>query len=522
MLGRGGMGSVWEAYHIALETEIAIKFLDPSLSNRTDIRSRFAQEATAAARIKSPHVVSILDYGFTEDGRGFIAMELLKGEDLAQRIDRLGGLTPPETAEIVVQACRGLAKAHASNIVHRDLKPENLFVVEDDDGVLVKILDFGIAKAVGLSGSTHKTDTGQILGTPLYMSPEQALGRPIDSRSDLYSLAVVAYRCLAGRPPFVCDAVGELIVAVSTLVPPPPSAFNVTLPASLDAWFAGMLLKDPNARSCQTARDLADSFEAACRSLQSERASSASARAPANAYTPTVPETPSDGMSAQGAQRTEAGVSAGVRPAILPGSTVPTPDTLRSERAPRGRIVGTGIALLGAAGVLALTLRSGPGAPAPEPPVEAAPTQAPSPHAAAPIPDVSLRVSAHPPNARLLLDGAPLPGNPHVGARPPDRLQHVLRAEAPGHEPEERTLLLDRSVQLDLVLKPLPAAAPEKPAAPTPPAAAAARPRAPAGRPALPVSAAPAAAPPAAPTPTPPPATPKSPFEIDRTDPWKH
>ena len=223
MLGRGGMGSVWEAYHLALETEIAIKFLDPQLSNRTDIRSRFAQEATAAARIKSPHVVGILDYGFTEDGRGFIAMELLKGEDLAQRIDRLGGLTPPEAAEVVVQACRGLAKAHQSGIVHRDLKPENLFVVEDDDGVLVKILDFGIAKAVGISsGSAHKTDTGQILGTPLYMSPEQALGRPIDSRSDLYSLTVVAYRALAGRPPFVCEAVGELIVAVSTLVAPAP------------------------------------------------------------------------------------------------------------------------------------------------------------------------------------------------------------------------------------------------------------------------------------------------------------
>ena len=264
LLGQGGMGTVWQARHLSLETQIAIKFLNSDLSRRHDIIARFAREATSAARIRSPHVVSILDSGFTDDGLGFIAMELLRGDDLGRRLARFGTLTVGETALLVTQVARGLAKAHSVNVVHRDLKPENIFIVDEDDAFIVKILDFGIAKSIGTEASTHKTDTGQLLGTPLYMSPEQALGRALDSRSDLYSLAVVAYRCLAGRPPFTYPAVGELIVAVSTREPPPPSEFNPELSPAIDAWFAGALAKDPNARTCQTAQELSESFNRAC------------------------------------------------------------------------------------------------------------------------------------------------------------------------------------------------------------------------------------------------------------------
>jgi eukaryotic-like serine/threonine-protein kinase len=263
-LGRGGMGTVWEARHLSLETQIAIKFLNEDLSRRQDVLARFAREATSAARIRSPHVVSILDSGFTEDGQGFIAMELLHGEDLSRRLSRDGKLTLGETALLVTQVSRGLAKAHAVGVVHRDLKPENIFVINEDEVFAIKILDFGIAKSVDSASATHKTDTGQLLGTPLYMSPEQALGRPLDSRSDLYSLAVLAYRCLTGRPPFTYPAVGELIVAVSTHPPPPPSQFNSALPASIDDWFAGALAKDPSQRICQNAAEVADSFRQAC------------------------------------------------------------------------------------------------------------------------------------------------------------------------------------------------------------------------------------------------------------------
>ena len=265
LLGRGGMGTVWEAHHLSLQTQIAIKFLNADLSRRHDVLARFAREATSAARIRSAHVVSILDSGFTDDGHGFIAMELLRGEDLGRRLARFGKLTTSETAALVTQIARGLTKAHAVSVVHRDLKPENIFIVDEDDAAFsVKILDFGIAKSIGPEASTHKTDTGQLLGTPLYMSPEQALGRSIDSRSDLYSLAVVAYRCLTGRLPFMFGAVGELIVAVSTHAPPAPSEFNAELTAAIDDWFAGMLVKDPARRSCQTANELAESFNRAC------------------------------------------------------------------------------------------------------------------------------------------------------------------------------------------------------------------------------------------------------------------
>jgi serine/threonine-protein kinase len=258
------MGTVWEARHLSLETQIAIKFLNSDLSRRHDVLARFAREATSAARINSPYVVGILDSGFTDDGHGFIAMELLRGEDLGRRLARLGTLTLNETAALVTQVARGLAKAHAVGVVHRDLKPENIFVVEEDEALTVKILDFGIAKSIGPEAATHKTDTGQLLGTPLYMSPEQALGRPLDSRSDLYSLAVVAYRCLTGRPPFTHNAVGELIVAVSTHAPPPPSDFNPELSPEIDSWFASALAKDPNARICQKASEVGESFGQAC------------------------------------------------------------------------------------------------------------------------------------------------------------------------------------------------------------------------------------------------------------------
>jgi eukaryotic-like serine/threonine-protein kinase len=259
------MGTVWEAHHLSLDTSIAIKFLNTELSHRPDIRSRFAREATSAARIRSPHVVGVLDSGFTEQGRAFIAMEFLRGEDLGRRLLRQPSLTLGETVTLVGHVCRGLAKAHAAGIVHRDLKPENLFMAEEEDEICVKILDFGIAKAIGPELATHKTDTGQLLGTPTYMSPEQALGRAIDSRSDLYSLAVVAYRCLAGRPPFVCAGAGELLVAVSTHTPRPPSRFNRALSPSIDRWFERALAHEPSARAWQHAADFGTAFEEACR-----------------------------------------------------------------------------------------------------------------------------------------------------------------------------------------------------------------------------------------------------------------
>ncbi len=269
LLGRGGMGSVWAAWHITLNIEVAIKFIDPQYVSSRDAWSRFSHEAMAAAKIRSPHVVSVLDFGTDEYQRPYLAMELLEGEELASLLEREPTLPVPMVVSILTQACKGLARAHREGVVHRDIKPDNLFLCheEDEEGFLLKILDFGIAKINdqnGLAMAAHRTGTGQVLGTPLYMSPEQAYGnRPVDHRSDLYSLAVVAYRSLTGRVPFHSDGVGELIVAITTHAATPPSHLRAGLPAGIDAWFARALAKEPEHRF-RSAREMATSFATAC------------------------------------------------------------------------------------------------------------------------------------------------------------------------------------------------------------------------------------------------------------------
>src|SRR5215472_5515412 len=175
LLGRGGMGSVWHATHLGLDVPCAVKFIEGEGAQVPEMQARFEREAKAAAQLRSPNVVQILDHGVCQ-GTPYIAMELLDGEDLAKRLVRVGRLPPHELLRIVVQVCRALTRAHAVGIVHRDLKPDNIFLVQDDDREIAKVLDFGIAKqnSTALEGSSTKT--GAMLGTPYYMSPEQAQG----------------------------------------------------------------------------------------------------------------------------------------------------------------------------------------------------------------------------------------------------------------------------------------------------------------------------------------------------------
>jgi serine/threonine-protein kinase len=265
-LGKGTMGSLWVAHHQTLDVDLALKFIDPDLLHRPDLRSRFAQEATAAARIRSHHVVSVLDFGEAEGSQPYIAMELLQGVSLAQRLEQDLRLSIADTARVLIHACKGLAKAHSHGIVHRDLKPENLFLTEDDeeDGFVLKILDFGVAKASSpTSGMLHRTITGQLVGTPLYMSPEQAVGHPSTPRSDLYSLASVAYRCLTGHPVFDVANIALLLVNLATREPAPLREHLPDAPEELEKWFVKALHKDPEERFA-SARELAEAFVGAC------------------------------------------------------------------------------------------------------------------------------------------------------------------------------------------------------------------------------------------------------------------
>jgi serine/threonine-protein kinase len=249
MIGRGGMGSVWRAFDQNLNTDCAIKFIEGEHANKNDAHTRFKREAQAAAQLRSPHIVQIFDHNIWE-GVPYLAMELLEGEDLGQRLDRLGRLPPADVAILMTQVCRALGKAHERGIIHRDLKPENVFLVRDDDREIAKVLDFGIAKHTsgGFDVATN-TKTGSVMGTPFYMSPEQAQGsKTLDATSDLWALAVIAFQCVTGRLPFESEALGDLFVKIIVSPIPMPSSVAPDVSPAFDAWWAKASNRDPSQR----------------------------------------------------------------------------------------------------------------------------------------------------------------------------------------------------------------------------------------------------------------------------------
>ncbi|HYP78067.1 MAG TPA: serine/threonine-protein kinase, partial [Polyangiaceae bacterium] len=246
-LGAGGMGSVWLAHDQSLDSQCAVKLVDPEKAADEEVRIRFEREAKAAAQIRGANVVDIFDHGVW-NGTPFIVMEYLEGEDLGARLDRVGALDAEQTYQIVSQVARALVRAHAAGIVHRDLKPENIFLVPGDDQEVAKVLDFGIAKHEQYSLAGKTTKTGSFMGTPYYMSPEQARGRTIDWRSDLWALGVIAYQCLNGRPPFESEALGELMGMIIYDPIPPINTSSSGLPDSLELWWQRAVARDRDLR----------------------------------------------------------------------------------------------------------------------------------------------------------------------------------------------------------------------------------------------------------------------------------
>ena len=259
LLGRGGMGSVWHASHLGLDIPCAVKFIEGEYAQLPEAQQRFEREAKAAAQLRSPHVVQILDHGVWQ-GTPYIAMELLDGEDLGKRLTRVGRLPSNELNTVITQVCRALTKAHGLNVVHRDLKPDNIFLVKDDDREIAKVLDFGIAKANTNALEGSNTKTGAMLGTPYYMSPEQAQGtKSVDYRSDLWSLAVIVFQAVTGRLPFESEALGDLLVKIIVNPIPVPSQVAADVPVAFDRWWAKAAARDP-AQRFQSAKELGDSL----------------------------------------------------------------------------------------------------------------------------------------------------------------------------------------------------------------------------------------------------------------------
>ncbi|HEY6079467.1 MAG TPA: serine/threonine-protein kinase [Polyangiaceae bacterium] len=257
-LGAGGMGSVWLATDLSLDSTCAIKLVDPDKVGNEEVKVRIQREARAAAQIRSANVVDVFDHGLWQD-MPYIVMEHLEGEDLGARLERQGRLDLRETYEIVAQVARALVRAHALGIVHRDLKPENIFLVPGDDHEVATVLDFGIAKLDQYSLRDKTTKTGSFMGTPYYMSPEQARGRNIDYRSDLWALGVIVFQCLTGRPPFESEALGDLLGMILYDPMPRITDRDPSLPPELEAFWERACNRDRELRF-QSAKELSDAL----------------------------------------------------------------------------------------------------------------------------------------------------------------------------------------------------------------------------------------------------------------------
>jgi serine/threonine protein kinase len=299
VLGRGGMGVVVAARHRELGEDVALKFLQPSLTDRPESYARFAREARTATRIKSEHVARVYDVG-TEGGTPFIVMECLTGEDLARVLQRRGPLPPAEAVDLLLQACEALAEAHKLGIVHRDLKPANLFLTTRPDGTpCVKVLDFGISKSTSLE-DVSVTASAAVVGSPLYMSPEQlASSRTADARSDVWALGVILYELVTGKRPFSGESFATISAAILRGSYPPPSELCPAVPEPLEQAIAETLARDIESRPSTVAAFAAriapcgsDAARVSCRRIERIAARATTSTPPGESHESTLAEGP--------------------------------------------------------------------------------------------------------------------------------------------------------------------------------------------------------------------------------------
>ncbi len=395
VLGTGGMGVVVAATHLQLDQKVALKFLLPEALASADLVTRFAREARAAAKIENEHVARVIDVGTLESGSPFMVMEYLEGKDLSWVIHERGALPLEEAAGFILQACEAIACAHAAGIIHRDLKPANLFLAERADREpIIKVLDFGISKVSAGSDDLSLTKTTSLVGSPLYMSPEQmATPRDVDFRCDIWALGVIFYELLSGATPFVSDSVTGIVAAILQAQPRPPSELRPDLPPDVTTIILRCLEKDPNRRFQnvnQLARELArfaprsgrSSVERIARVLGRSGETSATLiqtmPPPVSASSPRVP-TLTSAASPPAATRSVATGSAAW------GTTKDEAGTQKAHR--RGILVGGAAALalmaaMAAGGLIVLHLNRAPA----EAASAAPPTAIAATHAAAPEP----------------------------------------------------------------------------------------------------------------------------------------
>jgi eukaryotic-like serine/threonine-protein kinase len=377
-LGSGGMGTIWLAEHQLLGSRAAIKVLLPEMSEQRKIVQRFFDEARAATRIQDPGIVTVLDFGWHE-GQAYLVMEYLVGETVADRLKRVDRLPALQAVRLAQQCAIAMAAAHARGIVHRDLKPDNIYLVSDpavSGGERIKILDFGIAKLIDNADASHsRTQTGVIMGTPAFMSPEQCRGAGgVDHRTDVYALGCVLFNMLCGRPPFIAGTAGDLIVAHLRQDPPLPSALVPGLPPEVDALVLRCLAKEASARFDSMTAFVREGAQITGDNLSIETI------APLRASQPSAPPAPTGPTVATGVKTT------------LDGSTGQA--SLTPTRPWRGG-VALALGLAVAAGVIAIVAMRGT-----ERQDRAEPAAAPTPTVEQPI-DASIEIATTPPDAAV-------------------------------------------------------------------------------------------------------------------------
>jgi serine/threonine-protein kinase len=281
VLGQGGMGTVLAAVDTSLERLVAIKVMLPDRATDPEGVARFLREGRAAVKLTSDHVARVFEVGVS-DGRPYLVMEYLDGEDLDSLLARAGKLPVPDAADYLLQACEAIAEAHTAGIVHRDLKPQNLFLARRPNGrVTVKVLDFGISK-VAQTESPKLTRSGAALGTPFYMAPEQMRSaREVDPRTDIWALGVILYELVTGRPPFLAESITAVAILVANDAPPPPRTLCPEIPEVFERLILRCLAKDPSERYATVDALVAD--------LEPFGSRGASLRAPTGASIGSVP-----------------------------------------------------------------------------------------------------------------------------------------------------------------------------------------------------------------------------------------
>ncbi|HEY6037266.1 MAG TPA: protein kinase [Kofleriaceae bacterium] len=405
-IGRGGMGIVYEAEHVELGKRIAIKVMLDKYANDDEAVARFKREALAASRIGNPHIIDVSHIGAAPDGRPFVAMELLDGEPLSNILKVTGPMQSWRAIHIMRQVLRAVGAAHAKGIIHRDLKPDNIFIVNrDDEHDFVKLLDFGISKIVDTAeqmAATRLTTTGMVMGTPLYMAPEQATGAPAERGVDIYACGVILFEMLSGRPPFDETNYNLLIAKLLTASPPLLSDLRKGLPASLVAAVHRALEKDPDHRF--------PTADVCAQALPSDRAVSE----PNLEVMDTLPPG-----------------SPGASQHAAPPQTVPP-----ARRGVPRWLIGGVLALAGVGAIATAVVLSNGGAatrtatPAPSPAPSPAPPPAPAPPA--PIPETGkLEIETIPAKANVRVDARDVGSTPIEITLPHGR--HKLHVELAGY-----------------------------------------------------------------------------------------